>query len=210
VKRDVSHPCIVAWVPINESWGVPDLLHDPTQRHFVEALYHLTKTLDPTRPVIANDGWEYFVGDMVGVHDYASDGNIIRSRYGSAPALDQTIREVQPGDRRIVLDGERPRETPIVLSEFGGIGYQPKEGEPWYGYGTVPDRAAYEAKLRELLEAVLDCPIVAGFCYTQLTDTAQETNGLLDERRQPKLDPEVVYGINRGEPGLNLPKMHRK
>jgi hypothetical protein len=97
-----------------------------------------------------------------------------------------------------------------VLSEFGGIGYQPKEGEPWYGYGTVPDRAAYEAKLRELLEAVLDCPIVAGFCYTQLTDTAQETNGLLDERRQPKLDPEVVYGINRGEPGLNLPKVHRK
>src|SRR5947209_115505 len=25
VKRDVSHPCIIAWVPFNESWGVPDL-----------------------------------------------------------------------------------------------------------------------------------------------------------------------------------------
>jgi hypothetical protein len=23
--RDASHPCVVAWVPINESWGVPDL-----------------------------------------------------------------------------------------------------------------------------------------------------------------------------------------
>ena len=28
------------------------------QRHYVQALYHLTKTLDPTRPVIGNDGWE--------------------------------------------------------------------------------------------------------------------------------------------------------
>ena len=23
--RDVSHPCVVTWVPFNESWGVPDL-----------------------------------------------------------------------------------------------------------------------------------------------------------------------------------------
>ena len=25
IARDVSHPCIIAWVPFNESWGVPDL-----------------------------------------------------------------------------------------------------------------------------------------------------------------------------------------
>jgi len=25
LRRDVSHPCIVAWVPFNESWGVPEL-----------------------------------------------------------------------------------------------------------------------------------------------------------------------------------------
>ena len=25
IERDCSHPCIVAWVPFNESWGVPDL-----------------------------------------------------------------------------------------------------------------------------------------------------------------------------------------
>ena len=25
IERDLSHPCIVAWVPVNESWGVPDL-----------------------------------------------------------------------------------------------------------------------------------------------------------------------------------------
>jgi hypothetical protein len=43
-------------VPFNESWGVPDLPDSPAQRHYVQALYHLTKTLDPTRTVIGNEG----------------------------------------------------------------------------------------------------------------------------------------------------------
>jgi beta-galactosidase/beta-glucuronidase len=63
VARDVNHPSIVAWVPFNESWGVPDLPSSPTQRHYVQALYHLTKTLDPTRPVVGNDGWKSVATD---------------------------------------------------------------------------------------------------------------------------------------------------
>ena len=49
IERDYSHPCITAWVPFNESWGVPNLPQNPAERHYVQALYHLTKTLDPTR-----------------------------------------------------------------------------------------------------------------------------------------------------------------
>ena len=70
IDRDRSHPCIVAWVPFNESWGVPDLPDSPAQRHYVQALYHLTKTLDPTRPVVGNDGWESVATDIIGIHDY--------------------------------------------------------------------------------------------------------------------------------------------
>ena len=51
IERDTSHPCIIAWVPINESWGVPNLPTSAAERHYVQGLYHLTKTLDPTRPV---------------------------------------------------------------------------------------------------------------------------------------------------------------
>lgn len=58
IERDSSHPCIVAWVPFNESWGVPDLPAIAAQRHYVQALYHRTRTLDPPRPVVGNDGWE--------------------------------------------------------------------------------------------------------------------------------------------------------
>jgi beta-galactosidase/beta-glucuronidase len=56
IDRDYSHPGIVTWVPFNESWGVPDLPASAAQRHYVQALYRFTKTLDPTRPVVGNDG----------------------------------------------------------------------------------------------------------------------------------------------------------
>src|SRR5439155_16626289 len=81
LARDNSHPCIVAWVPINESWGVPDAAHDPAQQHYLQALYHLTKAMDPTRPALDNEGWEHIVSDVYGIHDYAFDGALLRERY---------------------------------------------------------------------------------------------------------------------------------
>ena len=61
LERDYNHPCIVTWVCFNESWGVPDLPHSEEQQHLVAALYHLTKSLDATRPVVGNDGWEHVI-----------------------------------------------------------------------------------------------------------------------------------------------------
>src|SRR5581483_7577283 len=69
LARDASHPCIVAWVPFNESWGVPDLPRSAAQHHYVEGIDHLTKALDPTRPVVGNDGWESVATDIIGIHD---------------------------------------------------------------------------------------------------------------------------------------------
>jgi len=43
-----------------------------------------------------------------------------------------------------------------------------------------------------LLDAILESSSVAGFCYTQLTDTEQETNGLLTANREPKFDIAAV------------------
>ena len=83
IARDASHPCIIAWVPFNESWGVPDLPDSPAQRHYVQALYHLTKTLDPIRPVIGNDGWESVATDIIGIHDYDDQPERIAKRYCS-------------------------------------------------------------------------------------------------------------------------------
>ncbi len=196
VRRDYNHPSIVTWVPLNESWGVPNLDRDPAQRNYVRALYHLTKALDPTRPVIGNDGWQHVAGDVLGVHDYAMEGNALRERYGTPQALDRTLESVQPQHRALLIDGRRRAGEPVMLTEFGGISYKPGEGEQWWGYGTVPDTDTFLNKYEELITAVLDCEGIFGFCYTQLTDTEQETNGLLHADRTPKLDLHAVRAIN--------------
>jgi len=188
LDRDYSHPCIVTWVPLNESWGVPDVARDPAQRHYVQALYYLTKALDPTRPVIGNDGWEHVVSDIFSIHDYAFDGDTLRERYGNLEAVRRTLREVQPGYRSVVLPGCQHTHEPIMLTEFGGISYRPQPSTSWFGYGTVTDPEAFLSKYRELLDAILESSSIAGFCYTQLTDTEQETNGLLTANREPKFD----------------------
>ena len=39
--------------------------------------------------------------------------------------------------------------------------------------------------------------MLAGYCYTQLTDTGQERNGLLYADRNPKVAPAEIARINR-------------
>ena len=204
LRRDHNHPSIVTWVPLNESWGVPALDRDPAQQDFVRGLYHLTRSLDPSRPAIGNDGWEHVVGDVWGIHDYALDGETLRERYGTPQALERTLREVQPHYRTIALPAARHAGEPVMLTEFGGISHAPRAAERWHGYVTVGDDAAFLAKYAELLDAVLDSPSIAGFCYTQLTDTEQESNGLLFADRTPKLDPAAVAAITK-RPSKALP-----
>lgn len=43
VRRDINHPSIVTWTPLNESWGVSALKDNIEQRNHVRALYYLTK-----------------------------------------------------------------------------------------------------------------------------------------------------------------------
>jgi len=199
LARDYNHPCIVAWVPINESWGVPDLARDPAQGHYVQALYHLTKALDPTRLTMGNEGWEHSISDIYGIHDYSFDGSTLRERYGSEEAVQRTLREVQPGSHALLLPGYEDAQGPIMLTEVGGISLRPAPDASWYGYGTVADSDAFLSKYRELIDAVVSSPALGGFCYTQLTDTGQETNGLLTAEREPKLDPAAVREITGGQ-----------
>ncbi len=197
LKRDYNHPCIVAWVPFNESWGIPNVAHDPAQRTYVQALYYITKTLDPTRPAIGNDGWEHLVGDIYGVHDYSFEGNMLRARYGSMEAVEQTLSKVQPAYHDVMLPGSTRTNEPIMLTECGGIIYHPRSDTPWYGYYIVKDAETFLRKYEELIDAIVESPAIAGFCYTQLTDTGQETNGLLTAEREPKVDPTALRAITR-------------
>ncbi len=204
LRRDYSHPCIVTWVPFNESWGVPGVAREQAQQDYVKALYHLTRAIDPTRPVIGNDGWEHVRSDVWGIHDYVIDGAVLKERYGSPEAVERTIREVQPGSRALGLPDHHRVGEPVMLTECGGITLVPEAGAQWFGYGTVPDAEAFVAKYAELVSTILDCPTIAGFCYTQLTDVEHETNGLLYADRSPKVPAERIAAIN-GQPARSLP-----
>jgi hypothetical protein len=50
-----------------------------------------------------------------------------------------------------------------------------------------------------MIEALLACDPVQGFCYTQLTDVEQEVNGLLTYDRKPKADLEKIRSITAKE-----------
>ena len=196
VRRDYNHPSIVCWVPLNESWGVPNLDRSEAQQAFVKALYHMTKALDPTRPVIGNDGWQHAIGDIFGIHDYNADHNVLRERYGNRAALERTFRETRPDAFPLLSGGLDIGEEAVILSEFGGLSFNPDAGREWFAYGRYENKDALLQRYRELVEALLDSEVLAGFCYTQLTDTEQETNGLLTAGRDFKLDPDDLRAIN--------------
>ena len=196
VRRDVSHPSVVTWVPVNESWGTPALHDDPRQRHFLESLYHLTHAVDGTRPVISNDGWEHATSDVWTVHDYSPSAEDLTSRYGTAQAVDAAFGRDWPGPRRIHLADPVRGDQPLMVTEFGGLSYTPNAGERWFGYRTVANAADLLASYERLVTALVGSDQVAGYCYTQLTDTEQEVNGLLTEAREPKVDPGEIRRIN--------------
>jgi beta-galactosidase/beta-glucuronidase len=200
VRRDVSHPCIIAWVPFNESWGVQHVAHDPAQQAYSRALTDLTRALDPTRPVISNDGWEHTSSDLLTVHDYADTGAVLRERYGDAAALAETLAGVGPAGRRMWVGGPAPEpgSIPVLLSEFGGVAYAPGAPEGSWGYSEARTTEDLEARLTDLLDAVRASTLLRGFCYTQITDTGLETNGLCDEHRNPKLPLETFRRIFAG------------
>jgi beta-galactosidase/beta-glucuronidase len=193
IERDYSHPSVVVLVPFNESWGVPELNAVREQRHAVEALYHLTKTLDPNRPVVGNDGWEASATDIVGIHDYDADPEQIRQRYGGDAS--QLFERRRPGGRVLTLDGYPHRGQPVMLSEFGGIAYAkcPAPGvEQSWGYSVVESDGEFARRYRALLEVVVHTTLFSGFCYTQFADTFQEANGLLCADRTPKVPLETI------------------
>jgi len=197
VDRDYSHPCIAAWVPFNESWGVPNLPENPRERHWVESLYHLTHTVDPSRPVVGNDGWESVATDIIGIHDYDPDSDRIARRYHAEEVLPRLFRRERPGGRLLVLQEPNSPEQPIVLSEFGGIAYS-ADPRAW-GYWRVESPSDLARLYTRLLTVVRSLAILSGFCYTQFADTYQEANGLLRADRTPKFPIAEIARATRGQ-----------
>lgn len=198
VERDYNHPSIIMWVPINESWGTPNL-RDVRQQDHLKSLYQLTHSLDATRPVIDNDGWEHTdMTDLFAIHDYTADGAALEKKYRDV--------QVKPGafvpdnGKRVLIPGYQYNGTPILLSEFGGIAFIPDRSkvpaDSWGYSGVEPTAEAAMNRLNGLYNGIHAVAAFGGICYTQLTDVEQEVNGLMTYDRVPKFDVKQVRRLN--------------
>ena len=201
VKELYNHPSIITWVPFNESWGIEAVKTSRKQQSFTESIYYLTKSIDNQRPVIANDGWEHTVSDIITFHDYVESKDELKETYlknwekllqNKEIFNDQLYIE---GGKFIMADNYQYRGQPLIFSEFGGIAFQDEEG---WGYGEqVQSQSELIERMKKIMEIIRAADYFEGYCYTQLTDVEQEKNGLLDENRVPKIPVEEIVEFNQ-------------
>ena len=194
LEQQRNHPCVLVWVPLNESWGVREIAYDKTQQNFANEMYHKTKAADPTRPVISNDGWEHTLSDIVTIHEYLQDGDVIHDKYDTVEKCCTAI--YSDYKKTTFAQGYGYHGQPIMFSEFGGTAFLTDAvGENW-GYGqAVTDQEEFLKRFRSLITAIDTLPFSCGYCYTQLTDVQQEVNGLEDVDHNPKFDTAAIREI---------------
>lgn len=83
------------------------------------------------------------------------------------------------------------------MTEFGGISFKKSDWEGW-GYSGAKDDGDFLKKLEDVVQPILQSPVLQGFCYTQLTDVEQEINGLVTYDRQMKVDIDKIRDIIGG------------
>ena len=202
IDRDLNHPSVVVWVPFNESWGVPDLAETSAHQNYVQAIYHLTRTLDPTRPVIGNDGWESTSTDLIGIHDYDDNTERLEKKYGvgTTGKAAEILASRRPAGRMLTVEGYEHQDQPLMLTEFGGIACKSEaEGSTGtWGYSVSKSSEDLRQRYKKLLQSIHRIEIFCGFCYTQFTDTFQEANGLFTMDRIPKFSLASMARATRG------------
>lgn len=188
LERDYSHPCIVGWCPLNETYQENSdeirQLDDVTRGMWLAA-----KLLDPTRPVLDASGYAHRVreSDVYDSHDYEQDPKKFANKMGGLADNRPFVNRGWDGKKtNIPWNGQ-----PYFCSEFGGIWWNPaavNDKESW-GYGErVKSLDEFYARFEGLCNVLLNDPRMFGYCYTQLTDIYPEENGLFTADRRAKFD----------------------
>ncbi|KAJ5716051.1 hypothetical protein N7493_007962 [Penicillium malachiteum] len=210
VRRDINHPCIVTWTPVNESWAYTDLRGSIEQRNHIRSLYYLTKSIDPSRPINDNCGWEHVLTDLTTYHNYTDspeltvtcskmEGGIL----GLKADHDMFTKPIYSGfSGHTLLDSgaQHKAGAPVICTEFGGVNIAPPKegkaaGERDWGYTTAADVEDFLVRYEKLVMGVVKGGHSCGLVYTQLCDIEQEVNGLYSYDRKEKVPVARVKAI---------------
>ena len=190
VERDYNHPSIIGWCPYNET------INGKFARQIasnISCIYLATKAADPTRPVIDTSGYEHTgKTDIYDIHAYSQDVAFFKKTF-EAHAKGEYY---EPKSDRQRYNGG----VPFMVSEYGGIKWVGEQTmtvhTPSWGYGDAPKTMEeFTDRYCGLTEAIMQTPNIMGFCYTQLTDIEQETNGLYYYDRTLKFPKEFYDRI---------------
>lgn len=187
VARDRNHPSLVTWTPFNETWGSREGVYP----RLIRDIYHITKAIDPTRPINDASGDDHILTDIWSVHNYEQDGNKLAEQLEFKEGK-EPYRNSRDKKFLAVYEGQ-----PYMVDEFGGIGWMSvEERKNSWGYGNLPQTAEeFYTRLEGQIKALKESKHVMGFCYTQLTDVEQEKNGIYYYNRTPKLDMKRIKAI---------------
>lgn len=199
VNQHYNHPSILVWTPINESWGVPGIRHDKIQQEYLVRLYDLTKSLDSTRLVVSNDGWEHCKTDLVTLHNYSQDPKVFQEYCDNVIDIVINNKGVDAMNEFVPFaDNYKYEGQPILWDEFCGIGFDIQKVKNGWGYGDqVNTVEKFINRYDGLIKAATNCKHIAGWCMTQISDVYQEVNGLVTFDRKEKVDLSIIKKINQ-------------
>jgi beta-galactosidase/beta-glucuronidase len=202
VNRDYSHPSIVGWCPLNETFE--PLTTEITMLDDVTwGMYAATKALDQTRPVLDASGYSHRVpgADVYDSHNYEQDPTEFAGQMAGLADGQPFVNTADDGTEwSLPYAGQ-----PYFCSEFGGIWWSETEraGEASWGYGKAPQtQEEWYERATGLFSALLADPRMFGYCFTQLTDVFQEKNGVFTFDRKPKFDLARVRAAQSRPPAI--------
>jgi len=177
MQQHYNSPAVVAWVPFNENWGAYDVVR----------ITDWTKSLDPTRLVSGNSG------------------------YNNAPGYRHPPGDPKNGDfddLHIYVGPGRPPEPSTTraaaLGEYGGVGLL-VPGHMWpvenNAYEMQPNAEALTTRFERLqseLQVLVEQNGLGAAIYTQTSDVEHEVNGFLTyDRKFEKMNFERARIVNQ-------------